>query len=115
MPRYSDKLQGAQAPEVVEGILDMLRGREAAPAALEWTRICTQSASCIPACPESVNPMMMLRLARMVALGSLGGPKLMPGKDDPEFFLKILAYAKLQLSDEERAAWAASKREVAER
>ena len=105
MPAYAEKLNGKSAPQVVGGILGMLRGEPASEEAIEWTRICTQSASCIPACPENVNPMMMLRIARMIALGSLGGPHLIQGKDDPEFFLKILAYAKLQLSDEERAAW----------
>jgi len=105
MPAYAPGLQGKSPAAVVGGILDMLRGGAGSEDALEWTRICTQSASCIPACPEQVNPMMMMRLARMAALGSLGAPRRLQARDDPEFFLKILAYAKLQLSGEERAAW----------
>lgn len=105
MPRYSEALAGAQPGTVVGGILAMLRGEPAAPDALEWARICTQSASCVPACPEGVDPMMMLRIARMAALGGFGGPRLIAGRDDPEFFLRIMAFARLQLTDEERAVW----------
>jgi len=105
MPRYSEALAGVQPGTVVGGILAMLRGEPAAPDALEWARICTQSASCVPACPEGVDPMMMLRIARMAALGSLGGPRLIAGRDDPEFFLRIMAFARLQLTDEERSVW----------
>jgi L-lactate utilization protein LutB len=105
MPAYSDELSGADGKAVVGGILGMLRGDTGDPKALEWARICSQSATCIPACPEGVDPMMMLRIARMTALGSLGGPRLIPGRDDPEFFLRIMAFARLQLTDAERAVW----------
>jgi len=105
MPGYSQKLAGASPGSVVTGILGMLRGEAPQEQALEWTRICTQSASCIPACPEGIDPMMMLRIARFAALGQLGGEKLIRGKDDPQFFLKIMAWARLQLSDQERAVW----------
>src|ERR1043166_1833266 len=105
MPRYSKQLEGASAPAVVGGILDLLRGAEPSAQAVEWTRICTQSASCIPACPENINPMLMLRIARVIALGSTGAPRRIEPKDDPEFFLKIVAFARLQLTDEELAQW----------
>lgn len=105
MPAYSEKLAGADGRAVVGGILGMLRGDTSDGNAVEWARICSQSATCIPACPEGVDPMMMLRIARMTALGSFGGPRLVPGRDDPEFFLRIMAFARLQLTDEERAVW----------
>ena len=106
MPGYSGELAGATGGAVVAGVLDLLRGHGGTPAALEWTRLCTQSASCIPACPEHVNPMLMLRLARITALGSTGGPALMAdGKRDPNFFRRINAFAALQLADAEIEAW----------
>jgi ferredoxin len=103
MPAYSTALGGAASAAVVGDVLSLLRGGAPTPQALEWTRLCTQSATCIPACPEGINPMLMLRFARMTALGAFGGEARIPGKDDPEFFLKILAFAKLNLTDEELA------------
>ena len=106
MPKYSDQLTGQRSGEVVAGILDILRGKGGTPAAVEWTRLCTQSATCIPACPENVNPMLMLRLSRITALGSTGGEALLPDtKRDPHFFRRINAFAALQLSDAEIAEW----------
>ena len=106
MPSYSARLTGRQSGEVVNGVLDILRGQGGTPAAVEWTRLCTQSASCIPACPENVNPMLMLRLARITALGSTGGEALLPDtKRDPHFFRRINAFAALQLSETEIAEW----------
>ena len=106
MPAYSAKLKGSRGPEVVAGVLDILRGNGGTPAAVEFTRICTQSATCIPACPENVNPMLMLRLSRITALGSTGGTALLPDtKRDPHFFRRVNAFAALQLSDAEIAEW----------
>ena len=106
MTRYSDKLADKTGSDVVAGIRGILEGTGGTPAALEWTRLCTQSALCIPACPENVNPMLMLRLSRITALGSTGAQALLPNPGhDPEFFRRINAFAALQLSDEERAEW----------
>ena len=106
MTRYSELLPGQSGREVAAGVLDILRGKGGAPAAIEWTRLCTQSAVCIPVCPENINPMLMLRLARITALGSTGAQKLLPdSKQDPNFFRRINAFAALQLSDEELARW----------
>jgi Fe-S oxidoreductase len=91
MTQYSDQLTGKSG---------------SAPEALEWTRLCTQSAKCIPACPENVNPMLMMRLARITSLGSTGGPAMLPdGKRDPNFFRRINAFSALQFSDAEIAEW----------
>jgi Fe-S oxidoreductase len=104
MTKYSDKLTGRTGSEVVAGIHGILRGTAGTPEAIEWTRLCTQSARCIPACPASVNPMLMLRLSRITALGSTGGAALLPdGKRDPNFFRRINAFAALQFSDTEIA------------
>ena len=106
MTQYSDTLTGQHSGAVVAGVLELLRGNGGTPAAVEWTRICTQSATCIPACPENVNPMLMLRLSRITALGSTGGAALLPDtKRDPHFFRRINAFAALQLSEAEIEAW----------
>ena len=104
--RYSGLLPGQAGGEVVAGVLDILRGKGGTPAAVEWTRLCTQSAQCIPACPEKINPMLMLRLSRITALGSTGAQALLPNpRRDPEFFRRINAFAKLQLSEAELDEW----------
>jgi ferredoxin len=105
MTGYSEKLEGADAKAVVAGVLGILRREPASPQALEWARTCSQSASCIPACPEGVNPLLMLRTARMVALGSLGDPQQMDGREEPQFFRKIDSFAALQLDDSELRDW----------
>jgi hypothetical protein len=97
-------LPGQPGREVVAGVLDILRGKGGTPAAVEWTRLCTQTAVCIPACPEDINPMLMLRLSRITALGSTGAPALLPEfTRDPNFFRRINAFAALQLDDAEIA------------
>lgn len=105
MPEYSQTLAGEAAGAVVGDVLAVLRREPGSPRALEWIRICTQSATCIPACPEGVNPMLMLRTARMVALGSLGDPQQIEGREEPQFFRKIDTYAGLQLDEHELADW----------
>jgi hypothetical protein len=50
--------------------------------------------------------MLMLRLARITALGSTGAQPLLPNpRRDPDFFRRINAFAALQLSDAELADW----------
>jgi L-lactate utilization protein LutB len=105
MPRYSKVLEGAQAGEVMGEVLGVLRRETGHARGLEFAKICTQSACCIPACPEGINPLLMLRAARMVALGSLGDPKQMDGREEPQFFRKIDTYAALQLNDPELIQW----------
>ncbi len=106
MTEYSAALNGKAGTAVVAGIRGILAGDGGTHEALEWTRVCTQSARCIPACPENMNPMLMMRLSRITALGSTGGPALLPdGKRDPNFFRRINAFSALQFSAAEIAAW----------
>ena len=106
MTRYAEQPVALSGSAVVAGLLDILRGKGGTQAALEWTRLCTQSAVCIPVCPEKIDPMLMLRLARITALGSTGTEALLPNpRRDPEFFRRINAFAALQLSDAEIAEW----------
>jgi heterodisulfide reductase subunit D len=105
MPGYSRVLAGQAAPAIVEGVLQVLRGARGPEAALEWINLCTYSARCVPACPEGVNPMLMLRVARMKAIGALGdAPQLQRGRDKA-YFRRVHAFSALQLEDEEIESW----------
>ena len=90
---------------VVPGVLAVLRGEKGTPEALGWIGVCTRSGVCVPACPENVDPKMMMRLARMTALGGRGLPAQLPVKEDPDYFDRVRAFAKLQLSDDELKDW----------
>jgi ferredoxin len=90
---------------VVPGVLAVLRGEPGSAAALGWIAVCTRSGACVPACPENVDPRMMMRLARMTALGGRGLPKQIDAKEDRDYFDRVRAFALLQLSDEERKEW----------
>jgi hypothetical protein len=60
---------------------------------------------CVPACPHDVDPRMMMRLARMTALGGRGLPKQIEPKEDRDYFDRVRAFARLQLTDEELKDW----------
>jgi Fe-S oxidoreductase len=110
MAPYLD-LKTLNAKEVVGNVLAVLAreqlpaGSAAAADALTWAMGCTGSGACIPACPESVNPKMMLRVARITALGGLGGEKLTSRPEDPDWFPRIRAFARTQLTDQEQKEW----------
>jgi heterodisulfide reductase subunit D len=58
-------LAGRDAARVTGGVLDILRGGAGSADAERWAQVCSGSGSCIPACPESVNPRFMLALTRV--------------------------------------------------
>ena len=90
---------------VVSGVLAVLRGEPGTAEALGWIGVCTRSGVCVPACPENVDPKMMMRLARMTALGGRGLPKQIDLKADRDYFDRVRAFAKLQLTDQELEEW----------
>ena len=105
MPAYSTRLGKHSGSEVVVGVLDVLRGEAGSSASLEWIELCTGSALCIPACPDGVNPMLMLRVARIRALGSLGEAPQLAVTDDKNYFRRVHAFSAMQLTSEEIDAW----------
>jgi Fe-S oxidoreductase len=106
MTRYSPPMSGADPRAVVTGIHALMRGEQAGdPAALGWSTVCVRSESCVPACPENVNPMMMVRIARIHAAGGLGGAKQIKLREDRDLYDRVRAFAKLQLTDEEIRNW----------
>jgi len=105
MTRYSTPLAGANPVTVATGILSVLRGEPGTSEALGWASVCVRTGACVPACPENVNPQMMVRIARMTASGGLGGSRQIAVRDDRDFFDRIRAFAKLQLTADEIRNW----------
>lgn len=105
MAEYNEKQGEASAAQITSGVLRLLRTGSTDEAALGWIGVCIRSGDCVPACPENVNPKLMLRLAKMIATGGLGGEKLIALKEDREYFPRIRAFAQLQLSEEEFKEW----------
>ena len=58
-------LAGRSPAAVAGGVLEIIRGGEVSPDSQRWAQVCSGSGSCIPACPEGVNPRFMLALARV--------------------------------------------------
>mgnify|MGYP001576289705 FL=1 len=105
MTRYSQAPAAADGKTVVAGVLAVLRDEPGSPEALGWISVCARSGVCVPACPDKVDPRMMMRLARMTALGGRGHPQQIEVRADPDFFNRVRAFAKLQLSDAELKDW----------
>jgi Fe-S oxidoreductase len=105
MTPYSAPLAGANPEAVASGIVALLRGEPGTPEALGWASVCVHTGACVPACPENVNPKMMVRIARMAACGGLGGPRQIPVRQDRDFFDRVRAFGKLSLSDRELRDW----------
>ena len=103
MAQYSGV--SAKGESVVPGVLAVLRGEQGTAEALSWIGVCTRSGVCVPACPENVDPKMMMRLARMTALGGRGQPAQLHPKEDRDYFDRVRAFAQLQLTDDELKEW----------
>lgn len=104
MKQYSP-VPAPDGKAVVAGMLAVLRGERGSDAALGWIAVCTRSGVCVPACPHAVDPRMMMRLARMTALGGRGVPKQIEPKEDPDYFDRVRAFAALQLTEDELKDW----------
>ena len=55
----------SSAKDVVAGVLSVIQGANGPSESERWAQVCSGSGSCIPACPEAVNPRFMLALARV--------------------------------------------------
>ena len=104
MKQYSP-VPAPDGKAVVAGVLAVLRGERGSDAALGWIAVCTRSGVCVPACPDAVDPRMMMRLARMTALGGRGVPRQIEPKEDPDYFDRVRAFATLQLTEDELKDW----------
>ncbi len=105
MTRYGEGLANADPKAVVSGVLDWLRQTPGNADSVAWLKVCTQSSRCIEACPEGINAMKMVRVGQMSAMGSLGAPAAMSGREAKDFFRVINAFSETQLSAEEMERW----------
>lgn len=106
MRPYADgDISAADPKSVVGGILSILRGEQGAAESLAWVGVCMASGECIPACPENVNPLLMVRMARMIAGGGTGLAPQMKVPDDIMHFPRVRTYARIQLSSDEINEW----------
>ncbi len=55
----------ANPSDTVSGVLRVIQGGSGSAEAERWAQVCSGSGTCIPACPEAVNPRFMLALARV--------------------------------------------------
>jgi heterodisulfide reductase subunit D len=62
----------SDAPALVSGVLDLLRGGDGTPGAQRWATVCSNSGKCIPVCDYGVNPRLMVNLARIAVKGKQG-------------------------------------------
>lgn len=105
MTPYNEKKGPATAKDLAGGVLRLLRTGTTDEASLGWVKACIRSGCCVPACPENVNPKLMLRIGKMIATGGMGGDKLIPVKEDRDYYARIRAFARLQLTDQEYKEW----------
>lgn len=105
MTRYAP--EAAVDPQAtVRGVLDLLRGGPSTPAALAWVAACTRSGLCTAACgEEAIDPAIMMKLARMRAMGALGEPPKITVKEDAQFAPRVKAFARLTMTDGEQDQW----------
>lgn len=106
MKSYADgDISAAEPKAVVGGILSILRAEKGSAESLAWAGVCMASGECVPACPEGVNPLRMVRIARMIAGGGTGVAPQMKVPDDPAHFPRVRIYARMQLSPDEVDKW----------
>ena len=106
MTAYAPGVAAADPRDVVEGVLDLLRGGPSTAVSLAWVNACTRSGVCTAACgEEGIDPAFMLRLAKANATGALGGEARITLNADPQFSPKVKAFARLTLTEQEQTEW----------
>jgi Fe-S oxidoreductase len=74
----------ANPSDTVSGVLRVIQGGSGSAEAERWAQVCSGSGTCIPACPEAVNPRFMLALAR-VAMQRRAAPEEQHDKGSAAF------------------------------
>lgn len=101
MIAHAPAAQGADGATIMGGVLDLLQGGAGDAASRAWTSACTRSGVCVPACPEAVNPMLMLRLAKFRAQES----GALPPRDARDAMARVKTFARLTMTEEEWERW----------
>jgi len=98
-------LRGADAKSATDGLRRLAMGETAPADTLAWVKSCTKSGQCVDACPQKavgLDAMLLVRIAKQRAINET---QQLPVKQDPSYFPRIKAFARLQLSDEELGKW----------
>ena len=98
-------LAGAAPDAVMAGIRDILRGGPGTPEAVAFAGACVRSGECTRTCPEKLDAAFLMRLASFHVRGTLGDTPRVAAKHDPRWTARVKAFARLTMSEEERAAW----------
>lgn len=98
-------LADAQPTAVMAGIRDILRHGDGTAEAVAFAGACVRSGVCTDACPEKLDAAFLMRLASLRVRGVLGEAPRVPMKHDPRWSARVKAFARLTMSEEERAKW----------
>ena len=101
MMPYAKGAEGVAASTLVEGVLEVLTGGQGSEGARGWISACTRSGACNAACPEAVDPRLMLRLAKWRA----NETGVLPKREAAEAMSRAKAFARLGFSEREREEW----------
>jgi Fe-S oxidoreductase len=96
----------AAGPEaVMAGIRDILGDGAGTADAIAFAGACVRSGTCTCACPEKLDAAFLMRLASLRVRGTLGDPLRVKTPHDPRWSARVKAFARLTMSEEERAEW----------
>jgi ferredoxin len=98
-------LAEAQPETVMEGIRDVLRDDPGTPDAIAFAGACVRSGVCTDACPEKLDAAFLMRLASLRVRGALGEAPRVATPHDARWSARVKAFARLTMSEEERAKW----------
>jgi Fe-S oxidoreductase len=101
MMPYAQGAAGVPAATLVEGVLEVLGGGEGSEGARGWISVCARSGVCNEACPEAVNPRLLLRLAKWRA----NETGVLPKREAAEAMSRVKAFARLGFSEREQEEW----------
>lgn len=90
---------------VMAGIRDILRDGAGTPDAIAFAGACVRSGECTPACPEKLDAAFLMRLASLRVRGTLGDTPRVKVPHDPRWSARVKAFARLTMSEQERAEW----------
>ena len=105
MVSHTPALADAAPSAVMAGIRDILRDGAGTPDAIAFAGACVRSGTCTDACPERLDAAFLMRLASLRVRGVLGDAPRVAVKHDPRWSARVKAFARLTMSEEERAKW----------
>jgi ferredoxin len=98
-------LADAAPATVMAGIRDILRDQPGTPEAIAFAGACVRSGTCTDACPEKLDAAFLMRLASLRVRGALGDTPRVTASHDARWSARVKAFARLTMTDEERAEW----------